>query len=286
MAILLSLLSAVSYGLADFVGGVTSKRTSPWAVALVAQFGGAALILPVALAAPGSPTGADLAWGAVAGLGNGFGTAFLYRGLSSGRMGVVAPVSGVGAAMVPVAVGVLTGERPALLVWLGIALALPGIWLVAREPATGPGPLGAGLTDGILAGLGFGSLFAALAQVHEGAGLLPLALNQVVAGAVVILVALGLARPLAATREARPRRSGQRCPRCAGDRIVPGRHPPRLPDRHCGHRLALPRGDRDARGLAAARARAPRPGAGPGPLRCCRVAGGGGLTRRVHMSHD
>lgn len=195
MAILLSLLAAASYGLADFVGGVTSKRVSPWSVALVAQLGGAALVFLLTLVVSGSPTGADLAWSVVAGLGNGFGTAFLYRGLSAGRMGVVAPVSGVGAALVPVAVGVLTGERPAALVWLGIVLALPGIWLVAREPATGPGRLGAGLADGVLAGLGFGLLFAALAQIPADAGFLPLALNQVVAGAVIVAVALTLGSP-------------------------------------------------------------------------------------------
>jgi drug/metabolite transporter (DMT)-like permease len=195
MAILLSLLAATSYGLADFVGGVTSKRVSPWSVALVAQLGGAVLVFLVTLWVPGSPTAADLAWSVVAGLGNGFGTAFLYRGLSAGRMGVVAPVSGVGAALVPVAVGVLTGERPSALVWVGILLALPGIWLVAREPTTGPGPLGAGLTDGVLAGLGFGSLFAALAQIPEDAGLVPLALNQVVAGMTIVVVAVALRSP-------------------------------------------------------------------------------------------
>ena len=195
MAVLLSLVSALSYGLADFVGGVTSKCTSPWSVALLAQLGGGVLVLLLTLVVPGSPSGADVAWSVVAGLGNGLGTAFLYRGLSSGRMGVVAPVSGVGAALVPVAVGVLTGERPTAVVWAGIALALPGIWLVAREPATGPGPLGSGLTDGLLAGVGFGSLFAALAQIHEGAGLLPLALNQLVAAAAIVGVAVALRSP-------------------------------------------------------------------------------------------
>jgi len=195
VAVLLSLLAAASYGLADFVGGVTSKRTSPWAVALLAQLGGATLVFLLTLVVPGSPTRADLAWSLVAGLGNGFGTAFLYRGLAAGRMGVVAPVSGVGAALVPVAVGVLSGERPTALVWVGIVLALPGIWLVAREPATGPGPLGAGLTDGVLAGLGFGTLFAALAQIPEEAGFLPLALNQVVAAVAVVVVAVSLRSP-------------------------------------------------------------------------------------------
>jgi drug/metabolite transporter (DMT)-like permease len=129
----------------------------------------------------------------VAGVGNGFGTVFLYRGLSSGRMGVVAPVSAVGAVLVPVAVGLLTGERPAGLVWVGIAAALPGIWLVAREPTAedvaGERPTRSGVLDGVLAGLGFGSLFAALAQIPEEAGFLPLALNQVVAAAAIVAVA-------------------------------------------------------------------------------------------------
>jgi uncharacterized membrane protein len=193
MSIVLALFAAVSYGLADFVGGVLSKRASPWAVALMAQVGGAVLVFALTLVLPGEPTRADVLWSVLAGLGNGFGTAFLYRGLSSGRMGVVAPVSGVGAALVPVVVGVLAGERPAVLVWLGILLALPGIWLVSREPTSGG--LGPGLADGILAGLGFGTLFAALAQIPESAGFLPLALNQVVAGVAIIAVALTLRVP-------------------------------------------------------------------------------------------
>jgi drug/metabolite transporter (DMT)-like permease len=199
VAILLSLLAAAAYGLSDFVGGALSKRVSPWAIALTAQLGGAALVFLVTFFVDGSPTRADLSWSLLAGLGNGFGTAFLYRGLSSGRMGVVAPVSGVGATFVPVAVGVLTGERPEVLVWLGILVAVPGIWLVSREPSSvgagDAGGTGSGLTDGILAGLGFGTLFAALAQIPERAGFLPLALNQVVAGLAIVVVASALRRP-------------------------------------------------------------------------------------------
>lgn len=195
MAVLLALLAAAAYGVSDFVGGVFSQRVSPWAVALTAQLGGAAAVLLLTLVVDGSPTRADLLWCVVAGLGNGFGTAFLYRGLSTGRMGVVAPISGVGAALVPVAVGVLTGERPAVLVWLGILVALPGIWLVSREPASGGTDLGSGLVDGVLAGLGFGTLFAALAQIPAEAGFLPLALNQLVAGLAVVAVATALRAP-------------------------------------------------------------------------------------------
>ena len=194
MTVLLSLLAAASYGLSDFVGGLVSRQVSPWAVALASQIGGGAAVLTVALSVGGDPAAADLWWGAAAGVGNGVGTAFLYRGLSSGRMGVVAPVSGVAAALVPVVVGVSSGERPAAVAWLGIAVALPAIWLVSRQPTSGsPGP--SGLLDGVLGGLGFGTLFAALAQVDEGAGFLPLALNQALGALVIVAIASTLRAP-------------------------------------------------------------------------------------------
>jgi drug/metabolite transporter (DMT)-like permease len=194
VAVLLSLLAALSYGLADFAGGLSSRRASAWSVALVAQAAGTVLLVVTALLVGGDPTRADLLWGLLAGLGNGFGTAFLYRGLASGRMGVVAPVSGVGTAVIPVAAGVLLGERPSTAVWVGIALALPAIWLVAREPTSGPAPLG-GVLDGVLAGLGFGGMFVALGQVSDDAGLFPLAANQVSAAATIVLVAVALRQP-------------------------------------------------------------------------------------------
>lgn len=200
MAIWLSLVAAVSYGLGDFIGGVSSQRAPAWAVALMAQVGGLAGAGVLALTLPGTPSGTDLAWGVLAGVGNGLGTAFLYRGLASGRMGVVAPVSGVGAAVVPVAAGLVLGERPGLVVWCGLLLALPAIWLVSRTPrqagTSGPPPLAApgaaGLLDGVIAGAGFGTLFVALSRVGADAGMVPLALNQVVAVVVVVVLATAL----------------------------------------------------------------------------------------------
>lgn len=187
MAIVLSLLAAAAYGLSDFVGGVASKRVTPWTIAFVGQVAGAVPLLVASLFVDDHLTRSVLGWTALAGLGNGLGTAFLYRGLSGGRMGVVAPVSGVGAALLPIVVGLATGERPSPLVWLGIAAAIPAIWCVAREPrASAPAGSGSGLIDGLLAGLGFGTLFAALAQVPASAGVLPLALNQLVAAGVVV----------------------------------------------------------------------------------------------------
>jgi drug/metabolite transporter (DMT)-like permease len=202
MAVLLSLLAALAYGLADFCGGLASKRASAWGVALVGALTGSVLILAASALLGGHPTTADYWWGAAAGVGNGFGTAFLYRGLSSGRMGVVAPVSGVGAAVIPVVVGVLLGERPAPLVWVGIVIALPAIWLVAREPTGRSVASPGGLVDGALAGLGFGFLFVAFGQISDDAGLGPLVVGQVVAAVVIVLVASLLRSPWRPSRPA------------------------------------------------------------------------------------
>ena len=192
MTVLPALVAAFFYGLSDFLGGLFSRRTSVWPVGLLACVGATAGSVLIASATPGDPGAHDLAWGLLAGLGSGTGTAFLYRGLASGRMGVVAPVSAVGAVLVPLVAGVATGDRPAVLGWLGIVLALPGIWLVSREDgAAGPTPSGpSGLADGVLAGLGFGLLFAALGQVPDEAGYWPLVGTQLVSVASLVAVAL------------------------------------------------------------------------------------------------
>jgi drug/metabolite transporter (DMT)-like permease len=199
MVVVLALASALLYGLSDFVGGLVSRRVSAWPAAVVGQLSSTVCTAAAAVFLSGDPTPVHLAWGALAGVGAGTGTAFLYRGLASGRMGVVAPVSAVGAAIVPVVVGALGGERPGALMWLGIVLAIPAIWLISTVP-TDPAvqeraSLAEGLVDGVLAGVGFGGLFAALGQVPDSAGLWPLALAQACSVLAVIGLALALRKP-------------------------------------------------------------------------------------------
>lgn len=209
MAVVLALCSALAYGLSDFLGGILSRRTSAWSVAVVSQTSSTLCTGAVAFFVVGDPTGADFRWAVLAGVGSGMGTGFLYRGLSSGRMSVVAPVSAVGAALVPVLAGTVTGERLSLLVWVGIIAALPGIWLVSSTPedpmepsglpapvsAPVSAPIGGGLVDGVLAGLGFGLLFAALGQIPDSAGWWPLALAQATSVPAVVLLATALRAP-------------------------------------------------------------------------------------------
>jgi drug/metabolite transporter (DMT)-like permease len=138
---LLALGSAVLYGAADFVGGLTSRRADTIAVVLVAQFAGLlSLALLVPLLPSVTPTSPDLLWGAIAGLCGSVGVALLYRGLAIGTMAIVAPTTAVCAVTLPVAYGYVQGEALSTLAIGGIVLALVSIVLVAQESRREPVP--------------------------------------------------------------------------------------------------------------------------------------------------
>ena len=194
IAVLWSLFGAVAYGISDFVGAVAARKISAWAVALMTALGALLTSSVMTLASPGHPSSASFAWGALAGVGGGIGTTFLYRGLAAGRMGVVAPTSAVCAAALPVVVSTLTGEHPPLLAWVGILAAFPGIWLVSQDEGTSfRGP---GLGDGLLAGLGFGISFVGLGHVPQSAGWSPLMAMAAVSGASIAVMAGIAGKPL------------------------------------------------------------------------------------------
>src|SRR5215213_11498582 len=92
----------------------------------------ALVLLAVGVPLEGAPLGwDDVGLGALAGGIGVVGILLLYQSLASGAMGVVAPVTAVGAAVVPLVVGLATGERPAAVALLGAVLALGAVALVA-----------------------------------------------------------------------------------------------------------------------------------------------------------
>jgi drug/metabolite transporter (DMT)-like permease len=196
MGILLALAAAVLYGSSDFGGGLASRRLGSLRVSAVGS--GAATVLAwatlILVGGPG-PSLRAVAWGLASGLAGGAGTLVLYRGLARGQMSVVGPLSAVGAAVVPVAAGVALGERPSLLSVAGVLVALPAIVLVAASGSV-RGKLGAGLLDGLAAGLAFGILFIGLAQAGQHAGLWPVASEQTGALLITLAVAVKTREPL------------------------------------------------------------------------------------------
>lgn len=194
MAVVLGLASAVVYGAADFLGGLASKRSSAYAVVVWSQFAGL-LVLATAVLFSGepSPTAEDVAWGAVGGVGGGTGVVLLYRGLAIGRMAIVAPTTAVGAAAIPVVVGLLLGERPAALALVGVVVAIVAIVLVSSakdgDAAAVRRGLPPGLAEAIGSGLGFALFFVCLANTSGETNLWPL-LAARVSIAVAALAAL------------------------------------------------------------------------------------------------
>ena len=180
MAVILALASAVVYGAADFMGGLATKRSGAYAVVVWSQMAGLVILAAaVVVLQQAVPQAADLGWGAVGGVGGGAGFVLLYRGLSIGRMSVVAPTAAVFAAALPVLVGVGLGERPHPAALIGVVVALLAIVLVSSGPqgpvdAISTGRRRPGLLEAVGAGVGFALFFVCLAQTASDAGLWPL----------------------------------------------------------------------------------------------------------------
>ncbi len=211
MSSLFALLAAGSFGVGDFLGGVATRRGTGNPVPVVAygHVAGLVLALLLLLVFPGDVWSADLWIGAGAGVVGAVGLAFLYRGLAKGRMGLVAPLTAVLAAVIPAAWGVARGERPSAVAAVGVIVGLVAIPLVSWE---GPslevvgvpesGALPPGFVDGLLAGVGFGCFFILIDFASDASGAVPL----VGARLVTVPVFLGVAavtRVLAVERDVR-----------------------------------------------------------------------------------
>lgn len=202
LAVGLGLLVATVYGSADFFGGLASRRRDATVVVLWSQLVG---LVGLGLLVPlvgGSPSARDLQLGAGAGLVGLVGVLLLYRGLAGGRMAVVAPLTAVGAAMVPFVVGVAGGDGLPVTRLAGVAAALVGVALVSRpapEETVAPEAARTSATTelalGIGAGLAFGLVFVLLAGVGDDAGLWPVLAQRTVSVPAALALATALGRP-------------------------------------------------------------------------------------------
>jgi drug/metabolite transporter (DMT)-like permease len=150
------------------------------AVTVVAGSQAVALVAIVAAAplfSDGAPAVADLAWGFGAGMAGAVGLAVFYHALATTRIGVAAPVASVVSTLVPVVFGIMTGERPAPLAWVGMLLALPAMLLLpasgSADPSGARGHRAAYL--GAVAGFGFGMFGILISRTASESGMWPLA---------------------------------------------------------------------------------------------------------------
>jgi drug/metabolite transporter (DMT)-like permease len=182
--------SAALFGIGDFMGGFAARRATPLRVTALAQLVSIGVLVPLVLIVPVTVVrGSDLVWGAVGGVFGMLGILGLYTALSRGPMGVIAPITAVLGAVVPVVVGLMMGERPKPLAMVGVLCGLVAIgWVSAGSGPSGPIDRYA-LLPAVVAGFGFGLFFICLAQTDEAAGMWPLAAARAVSIPVAVAVA-------------------------------------------------------------------------------------------------
>ncbi|MHA6621063.1 EamA family transporter [Pseudonocardia sp. DLS-67] len=135
VAALLALAASVAYGSSDLVAGLAARRARPIAIAFWGHLAGTLVVGTLAWSVAGAPPLGGLVFGLVGGAVAAVGLVLFYGALARGSVSIVAPLAAAGA-VVPVSVGVARGEVPGALGWVGLAIAVLGVVVLAT--ALGP----------------------------------------------------------------------------------------------------------------------------------------------------
>lgn len=190
MPALLALASAATFGVADFLGGLATRKAHVVAVTLLTNLAGAFVALILLGLVGGDWSAATVGWGAAGGLCGLAGLVLLYSGLAIGLNKLVSPISAVIAAVVPVVSGLALGDRPDRLAIIGLLVTPAAVWMLAGGGFRLGGVTRRPLLLAAGAGLGFGFFFTFLAQVPAGSGAVPLLTARGVSVTVLVIAAI------------------------------------------------------------------------------------------------
>jgi len=175
ISLLFGLVSAFTWGVADFTGGLMAKRTSVYGILIIGHLGSLILLIISALLfREPLPPLQDWLIGMLTGIAGAIGLILLYRSLAEGQMSLASPVAGLVGAAIPVLVGLFSDGLPAPRTLLGFALALAAIWLIAQTGRINLAGIFKKLLIPSLAGLSFGFFFIGLHLASDTAVLWPL----------------------------------------------------------------------------------------------------------------
>ena len=192
MAVVFALLTAVVYGIADYSGGRGSRLASSFTVTLVGQCAGfiGTLLLALFIGDP-IPSGHDLLISAAAGVAGSLGLLGFYRAMASGSMTIVAPITALVGTIIPVAWGLVDGERPGLVAYIGMIVAVIAVVLVTDALGVQDKRTPANIVVlAVIAGACFATIFIAFDHVSADAGLWPLVALRSVSLPIVLVVVL------------------------------------------------------------------------------------------------
>ncbi|MER7111996.1 DMT family transporter [Streptomyces sp. NPDC000229] len=164
MTALFALATSVLWGLADFGGGLLSRRTPALTVVVASQVIAVAVLGAIVVATGGwSEAGPGLWYAVAAGAVGPAAMLAFYKALALGPMGVVSPLGSLGV-LVPVSVGLLVGDRPGLLQFAGIGVAVVGVVLAGGPELRGAPVQRQAVLLTLVAAFGFGSVMALIAE--------------------------------------------------------------------------------------------------------------------------
>lgn len=167
MTAFFALATSLLWGLADFGGGLLTRRTPALTVVVVSQGIAAAVLGSIVLATGGfSEAGPRLWFAFAAGLVGPVALFSFYKALALGPMGVVSPLATLSVA-VPVGVGLFLGERPGLTQVAGIAVAVTGVVLAGGPQLRGAPVQRQAILLTLVAALGFGTVFALITEASR-----------------------------------------------------------------------------------------------------------------------
>jgi drug/metabolite transporter (DMT)-like permease len=191
----ISLASSFSWGVSDFLGGLTSRRLPVLGVLAVSQPFGLILIVMLIPLVGADPISADkLAIAFLAGVASLGGLGAFYAAMAMGTVSIVAPIAALGV-VVPVAVGLAEGQAPAAIQLAGLVPAIAGVVILSYEGNPKHAEVARrSIVLAIIAGLGFGVFFTAMdAAAADRPGWAILAVR--VGGVATIAAALLVTRP-------------------------------------------------------------------------------------------
>jgi len=216
LTVIVGLGSAIIFGTADFLGGMSSKRLGAVLATAFAAVAGLVFLCVFAFVVPGVVSPEALLLGALSGVTGAIAIGLLYASLAIGPMSILSPLTAVVSAIVPLCVALAGGEGVGFVGWIGLVVGLVAIVLVGFVPEKGAvRPSLKGILMSVGSGIAIGAFLIIIDQAPDDSGLWPLVANRatnatimLALGAILAIVALSARRrALALGQEPFPRRS-------------------------------------------------------------------------------
>lgn len=192
LTVVIGFCSALVFGSADFLGGLAARRMSAVLVTAIAALAGLVVLLVGLLLSGGTWSADAVLLGAASGVAGAIAIGLLYACLAVGPMSILSPLTAVVSAVVPLAIGLIGGERLGTIGYVAIGLAIVAIVMVGFVPEKGAvRPTIRAVLMAVGSGAGIGTFLVIIDAAPDDSGLIPLVFNRAV-NSVIMFTIVGI----------------------------------------------------------------------------------------------